>query len=104
MAEVLIKNGATVDAANNQGNTPLHLAMDRTDFDQHRAVAELLVKSGANVKARNVDGQTPMNVANKNRNMNSFFSYECDFANGYFFLFLVNVKGSNFLEENGGSD
>ena len=58
-AEILIDNGAKVDARNVYGDTPLHLAAG----ENHMAVAELLINRGARVNVRNKLGATPLNVA-----------------------------------------
>ena len=50
---MLVKAGASVNAKDNDGNTPLHETF-LTD------VEEELLKSGANVNARNNDGETPI--------------------------------------------
>lgn len=65
MADVLINNGANVNAIDNDGNTPLHKLI-YPDFDQHQAIATLLVKTGADVQAKNDKGETPIIVANCN--------------------------------------
>lgn len=44
--EVLIGLGANVDAQDNDGNTPLHVAT-RT---RHTGIAQLLLKAGANTE------------------------------------------------------
>jgi len=44
--EVLIRLGVNVDAQDNDGNTPLHVAT-RT---RHTGIAQLLLKAGANTE------------------------------------------------------
>ncbi len=56
---VLIGLGATVDAPNGHGDTPLHLAADTGAL----AVARLLISRGADVNARTRDGMTPLHAA-----------------------------------------
>lgn len=48
-----------LDARNNQGNTPLHLACENSDS----VSALLLVKKGASVECKNKDEQTPLDLA-----------------------------------------
>ncbi|MEG5038185.1 MULTISPECIES: ankyrin repeat domain-containing protein [unclassified Microcoleus] len=45
-----------INAMDEYGNTPLHLAVDRGSQD----IAELLIANGARVNARNENGQTPL--------------------------------------------
>ncbi|MEG4393940.1 ankyrin repeat domain-containing protein [Microcoleus sp. BROC3] len=45
-----------INAMDEYGNTPLHLAVDRGSQD----IAELLIANGARVNARNANGQTPL--------------------------------------------
>lgn len=60
VAEVLIKNGAELDAKVSQNhNTPLHLAAR----EGHKAVAELLIAKGADVNAKRKYGETPLDLA-----------------------------------------
>ena len=62
-AEVLLKNGAEVNAKNDSGNTPLHEAA----YTNVRAIiAELLLGNGAEVNAKNDSGETPLHEAAKN--------------------------------------
>ena len=58
IAELLIANGAIVDAKDIHGKTPLLLAAS-----VHKEVSELLVKSGADIAAKDKDGQTPLHLA-----------------------------------------
>lgn len=60
----LIKAGANVNAANRDGNTPLHLiASLNGNYDLHYAIAVLLAKNGANINATNSEGKTPKDVS-----------------------------------------
>ncbi|MEG4035399.1 ankyrin repeat domain-containing protein [Microcoleus sp. S36b_A4] len=45
-----------INAIDQSGNTPLHLAVDRGSQD----IAELLIANGARVNVRNANGQTPL--------------------------------------------
>jgi cytohesin len=55
-AEILLLNGGHVDAANNLGGTPLHVAARSCNHE----VAELLLANGADVNAKTNDGETPL--------------------------------------------
>jgi uncharacterized protein len=58
----LLDLGADVNAANDDGNTPLHGAAS-LGLD---TVARFLIDKGADVNARNADGRTPVGVAEEN--------------------------------------
>ena len=58
-AEVLLNNGADVNAKNKYGWTPLHLAA----FNNASATAEVLLKQGADVNAKDKYGFTPLHDA-----------------------------------------
>ena len=53
MVDLLLAHGAHVNAQNDNGSTPLHLATDER-------VAERLVAKGANVNAKDKSGETPL--------------------------------------------
>jgi ankyrin repeat protein len=55
MAELLLAAGADVDARNDLGMTPLHIA-------QHASLVEVFVGHGADVNARAQNGWTPLHV------------------------------------------
>ena len=58
-AEVLLQQGANVNAKNNKGFTPLHA----TALADASATAEVLLQQGANVHAKDNEGGTPLHAA-----------------------------------------
>lgn len=57
-----IKDGASVNACNENGTTPLHRVMiDGKDPE----FVDLLIKSGANIEARDNQGNTPLLIASE---------------------------------------
>ncbi len=60
MIQLLLENGAQVDARDEDGNTPLIVAAKGTDRPE---IIQLLIEKGAKVNARNNDGWTPLMVA-----------------------------------------
>jgi ankyrin repeat protein len=59
VVKYLVEKGADVKAANNYGNTPLHLAADNCNLD----IVKYLLEKGADVKAANKVGNTPLHLA-----------------------------------------
>ncbi len=55
----LIENGAFVNYQNEQGNTPLHIAVQKGDSYYTR----LLIVNGAEVDLPNSEGKTPLGIA-----------------------------------------
>jgi len=59
VAQLLLSNGAQVNARGLREEAPLHMAM----YDGHREVAEVLLASQADVDLRNTAGETPLHLA-----------------------------------------
>ncbi|KAI9458501.1 ankyrin repeat-containing domain protein [Boletus coccyginus] len=62
LTRFLIREGASVNVAASNGNTPLHLVMMRYTFRLWELI-EILLNAGSDPSARNVDGQTPYDLA-----------------------------------------
>src|SRR5262245_30396781 len=60
----LIEKHGDVNAAQSDGTTPLHWAVDREQTE----IVQLLIRAGANVKAANRYGATPLWLASVNGN------------------------------------
>ena len=69
MAELLLAHKAEVNAKDDEGETPLHVAATKNDPEHEpgesarKDVAELLLASGARVNAKRNDGITPLGLA-----------------------------------------
>lgn len=60
LAELLIQNGADINAKDVYSNTPLHLSVS----DEHNfALSKLLIENGVSINDKNIDGQTPLHNA-----------------------------------------
>lgn len=67
--DVLLENGATIDATDNKGETPLMEAIRSTIKDsrkQQGAIEKLLI-NGANPNSKNKNGATPLQIAKQKR-------------------------------------
>jgi pectate lyase len=59
VVELLLANGADIDAGESSCKTPLHYAVEKG----YNEIAELLIAKGADVNAKNNSGQTPLDIA-----------------------------------------
>lgn len=59
--DLLIKRGANINATNNLGKTPLHVAAWNGNF----TATEILLKNGADRTLKDDDGATPLDCAKK---------------------------------------
>jgi ankyrin repeat protein len=59
VAVLLLGKGADVNAENNGGATPLHIAV----YNTHKDMAELLIAKGADMNTAAKDGTTPLQIA-----------------------------------------
>ena len=65
VAELLIAEGADVNAKNVVGQTPLHWAA----MAGHKEIIELLIAAGADVNAKTKRGDTPLDLAEDDPNI-----------------------------------
>ncbi|MCX6774391.1 MAG: ankyrin repeat domain-containing protein [Candidatus Micrarchaeota archaeon] len=64
LCALLIKRGADVNANDDDGDTPLMLAVDEGNL----GIIRMLIRSGANVNAKNNEGETALMRARDHRN------------------------------------
>uniref|UniRef100_UPI00117F95B2 ankyrin repeat domain-containing protein n=1 Tax=Wolbachia endosymbiont of Nilaparvata lugens TaxID=357143 RepID=UPI00117F95B2 len=55
----LISEGVSVNAVDDKGNPPLHLAAEKG----HKEIVKILLDKGTNVNAKDVDGKPPFGLA-----------------------------------------
>jgi len=61
LVKIFIDAGCDVNARNNQGQTPLHVALI-CEFDNRIEMVKLLVENGADVNARDNEEETPLHI------------------------------------------
>ncbi|KAH8981650.1 ankyrin repeat-containing domain protein [Lactarius akahatsu] len=64
----LLDHGASVNAGDNGGRTPLHRVLEYRDHYPYKDgfdVSQLLMERGADVNAANTDGETPLHLASR---------------------------------------
>jgi len=69
IVEMLLKAGANIDLANEDGLTPLNIA---SQSKNNLTVVEALLKAGANMDIANKDGETPIYIASMRDNLPVF--------------------------------
>lgn len=60
--KTLAKTGANINAKNDQGQTALHVAVNRGAME----FVKILIQNGANIHIEDNHGDTPLNLALKN--------------------------------------
>ncbi|WP_264711323.1 ankyrin repeat domain-containing protein [Wolbachia endosymbiont (group B) of Aporia crataegi] len=81
--EKLLDRGAEVDAKNNRGSAPLHMAAEHG----HLEVVEKLLDREAKVDAKNNDGLTPLELAN-NENKSEVVNFLLGYKDKYGYTLL----------------
>ena len=66
IAELLIQNGAIVDAKDKDSKTPLHYAAENGEIGLE--VTKVLLDHGAEMNAKSKDGKTPLDLAEDFKN------------------------------------
>ena len=64
--QTLLSNGAAINYQNRYGNTALHIAAKKGNFE----VVKALVEKGANTTIKNNDGKTALDLAIESNNRN----------------------------------
>lgn len=65
MVDILLKNGANVNAIDTSKNTPLHLAANVDEFLKLYEMIELLVNAGSDADLKNDRGEKPADTIYK---------------------------------------
>ena len=94
MIQLLLENGAQVDARDENGNTSLIVAAKGTDRPE---IIQLLIEKGAEVKARNNDGSTALMVAARGAGSGGNILGETGALLGGDIIELLLDKGANPL-------
>ena len=71
--DVLLENGANIDAVDHKGDSSLTEAIRSTikNREKQRATIEALLNKGANINLKNKNGQTPLQIAQQMRRDNA---------------------------------
>ena len=69
IVESLLKNGARVDQSDHEGNTALHLLVQRGGFSSNPELVKALIDSGSDVNAQNMAGETPIILCRDSKNV-----------------------------------
>ena len=83
LVEILLENGADLNAENNEGMTPFQILVEKNTNDDSNLLdlAQVLLKHGAEVNRRNKDGQNPLHLAmrrNQSRLMEMLLEHGAD--------------------------
>ena len=70
LIQYFIDRKLNLNTINNEGKTPLHLAMKKGNID----IIELLIENGANTKIKDKKGKKPIDYAS--REIKRYFKYE----------------------------
>ena len=73
--QLLLNNGANINAVDKYGNNALHLATNNGNFNEHTStVKNGLVQLGININATNIEGKTPLQYNNHKPKVIAFFT------------------------------
>ena len=87
-AQLLLLKGADANAANNNGDTPLHLSA----LAGNAQTVEILINNGANINARNMQGITPIYCALAQKRYRMGFPSERDDAKRKYSEVIMTLK------------
>ncbi len=75
LTKLLVESGATISATNYQGQSGLHLIMNRmwgvNDLDEYFKIANLLISKGLKIDLADTNGNTALMLASENGNLNA---------------------------------